>query len=103
MQSYDIITFDLANKIPFMLKRNPVYEAIRKGKFFEIIYEPLFDETKRTVAMTNIINIVKATGGKNLIVSSQASSNSTHRTPCDVASMLISLGLDKGKALSTMK
>ena len=63
----------------------------------------MFDETKRVVAMTNMINIIKATGGKNLIVSSHASNNGTHRTPYDVAALLISMGLDKNKALTSMK
>lgn len=53
--------------------------------------------------MTNMINIIKATGGKNLIVSSHASGNGTHRSPYDVAALLISLGLDKNKSLATMK
>jgi hypothetical protein len=30
-------------KMPFMLKRNPIYDAIRKGKFFEIQYDSIFD------------------------------------------------------------
>ena len=55
-----------------MLKRNPVYEAIRKGKFFEIQYQAIFKEETRVVCMTNIINLIKATGGKNIIVSSHA-------------------------------
>jgi RNase P/RNase MRP subunit p30 len=85
-----------------MLKRNPVYEAIRKGKHFEIWYEPMFDEARRVVAMTNMVNIIKATGGKNLVVSSRATDGSTHRTPFDAAALLVSLGLDKSKALGTM-
>jgi RNase P/RNase MRP subunit p30 len=97
-----LITFDLTCKLPFMLKRNPVYEAIRKGKYFEIWYEPMFDEPRRVVAMTNMVNIIKATGGKNLIVSSRATDGNTHRTPYDAAALLISLGLEKNKALGTM-
>lgn len=53
--------------------------------------------------MTNMINIIKATGGKNLITSSHASDSSIHRTPYDVAALLMSLGIDKNKALATMK
>lgn len=102
-KNYDLISFDIGNKLPFMLKRNPIYEAIRKGKYFEINYAPLFDDTKRVVCMTNIANIIKATNGKNLVVSSSAHDFSSHRTPYDVASLLISLGLDKNMALSCMK
>lgn len=63
----------------------------------------MFDESTRVVAMTNMVNIIKATGGKNLIVSSHAGEASKHRTPYDVAALLVSLGLDKNKALAAMK
>ncbi len=86
-----------------MLKRNPVYEAIRKGKYFQINYAPLFDDSKRVICMTNIANIIKATNGKNLIVSSNVSDFAYHRTPYDVSSLLISLGLNKNMALAAMK
>jgi hypothetical protein len=33
----------MAVKMPFMLKRNPVYDALRKGKYFEIQYDAMFD------------------------------------------------------------
>lgn len=63
----------------------------------------MFDENKRVIAMTNIINIIKATNGKNLITSSHVSDASMHRTPYDIAALLMSLGIDKNKALATMK
>jgi RNase P/RNase MRP subunit p30 len=53
--------------------------------------------------MTNMVNIIKATGGKNIITSSHTSNGNIHRTPYDVAALLISLGLDKNKALGTLK
>jgi len=86
-----------------MLKRNPVYEALRKGKYFEIQYDPLFDDSTRVVCMTNIINIIKATQGKNIIVSSHSSSLKTHRTPYDVVALMSSLGMDKNRIFETMK
>lgn len=90
-------------KLPFMLKRNPVYEALRKGKYFELQYGAIFDEATRVVCMTNMINVIKATGGKNIILASNASSTHTHRTPYDAAALLVSLGLHKSQALETMK
>lgn len=86
-----------------MLKRNPVYEALRKGKYFELTYEGLFDDKTRVVAMTNLINLIKATNGKNLILSSHASEPQRHRTPYDAAALLSALGLPKNLALGTMK
>ena len=63
----------------------------------------MFDDEKRIYAMTNMVNIIKATGGKNLIISSHAGQSGQSRTPFDVAALMISLGLDKNKALSCMK
>lgn len=82
-------------KMPFMLKRNPVYEALRKGKYFELQYDTIFDDATRVICMTNMINIIKATKGKNIIISSHSSSVYRHRTPYDVASLLITLGMNK--------
>lgn len=53
--------------------------------------------------MTNIINLIKATNGKNLVVSSHVNSVYQHRTPYDVAALLATLGLPKNQALATMK
>ena len=53
--------------------------------------------------MTNTINIIKATKGKNIIISSHSSSLYRHRTPYDIASLLISLGMNKNQILECMK
>ena len=63
----------------------------------------MFEDNTRVICMTNIINIIKATKGKNLIISSHASSIYKHRTPYDVASLLITLGMDKNQTLTCMK
>jgi ribonuclease P/MRP protein subunit RPP1 len=81
-----------------MLKRNPVYEAIRKGKFFEISYGALYDANKKRVCLTNCINIIKATKGKNLILTSNVNSHIYHRAPSDICSLLVTLGLSRDKA-----
>lgn len=88
----------MGEKIPFMLKRSPVFEAIRKGKFFEITVGALYDANKKRVCMTNCLNIIKATKGKNLIVSSDVSTTLYHRSGYDICSLLISLGLNKDQA-----
>jgi hypothetical protein len=53
--------------------------------------------------MTNMINVIKATGGKNILVTSHSGNFKTHRTPYDVAALMSSLGLSKNLALATMK
>ena len=103
MQNYDMISLDMALKMPFMLKRNPMYEALRKNKFFEIQYSAMFEDSSRVVCMTNMINVIKATGGKNIVVTSHANSYMLHRTPYDAAALLVSLGLNKNQVLAAMK
>ena len=51
------------------------------------------------MCLTNCINLIKATKGKNLIVSSDVSAAIFHRTPTDICSVLVSLGLPRDKAL----
>lgn len=97
-QYYDILSFDLAEKLPFTLKRNQVYEAIRKGKYFELTYGGVFDASKKRICLTNCINLIRATKGKNLIVSSGVASHIYHRSPVDVCSLLVTLGLKREMA-----
>lgn len=63
----------------------------------------IFDDATRVICMTNMINIIKATKGKNIIISSHSSSVYRHRTPYDVASLLITLGMNKNEILACMK
>jgi RNase P/RNase MRP subunit p30 len=93
----------MSGKMPFMLKRNPVYEALRKGKYFELQYDSMFEDNSRVICMTNMINTIKATNAKNIIVTSHANGFKTHRTPYDVAALMTTLGLNKNLALAAMK
>lgn len=63
----------------------------------------MFDDSTRVVCMTNMINVIKATGGKNIIVSSHTDNTKTHRSPYDVAALMASLNLPKHLALAAMK
>ena len=63
----------------------------------------MFDDATRVICMTNIINLVKATGGKNIIISSHADNFKLHRSPYDVAALMSTLGLNKNVVLATMK
>jgi ribonuclease P/MRP protein subunit RPP1 len=85
-----------------MLKRNQVYEAIRKGKFFELQYSGMFDANKKRVCLTNCINLIKATKGKNLLVSSGLSSHIYHRSPVDICSLLLTLGMKRERAIKCL-
>ena len=62
----------------------------------------MFDPQRRVVCMTNIVNLIKATNGNNLIVSSHCSEHSSHRTPFDIAALLVSLGMHNNAVLAAM-
>jgi ribonuclease P/MRP protein subunit RPP1 len=68
----DIITFDFSRKLPFYLKLPPVGVAIERGIFFEICYSPsLRDMSSRRFLVSNALQLVRATKGKNIIISSE--------------------------------
>ncbi|EKX31759.1 hypothetical protein GUITHDRAFT_122047 [Guillardia theta CCMP2712] len=87
----DIISLDLANRLAFPIK------AIDRGVFFEITYGPcLRDAGARRQLFSNAMELVRATRGRNLIISSQAERAMELRSPHDVISMSEMLGLGQG-------
>ncbi|XP_062081937.1 protein GAMETOPHYTE DEFECTIVE 1 [Humulus lupulus] len=97
----DIIAIDFSEKLPFRLKLPMVKAAIQRGVFFEITYSNLITDIQaRRQMITNAKLLVDWTRGKNLIISSAASSVFELRGPYDVAnlSFLLGLALEQAKA-----
>ncbi|GAB2286020.1 hypothetical protein Dimus_020443 [Dionaea muscipula] len=90
----DLIAIDFSDKLPFRLKLPMVKAAIKRGVYFEITYSGLIaDPQVRRQLISNAKLLVDWTRGKNLIVSSSASSVIEFRGPNDVANLLSLLGL----------
>lgn len=53
--------------------------------------------------MTNIINIIKATNGKNIVVSSRADGPAMHRSVYDVGAVMLCLGMGRAGVLEAMR
>eukprot|EP01147_Barroeca_monosierra_P007617 gene7617-9880_t len=99
----DIITFDLAGRIPFYVKTTHVSMAISKGVYFELIYAPVIqDESMRRNAIANAQNIVRISKGRNIIVSSGTGDAKLLRGPRDVAMLLRMFGLKKDQCISAI-
>ncbi|KAF8027769.1 hypothetical protein BT93_E0632 [Corymbia citriodora subsp. variegata] len=97
----DIIAIDFSEKLPFRLKLHMVKTAIERGVYFEISYSSLIsDPQMRRQVISTAKLLVDWTRGKNLIITSAASSINEIRGPYDVANVLSLLGIsmEQGKA-----
>lgn len=98
----DIISLDFSQKLPFRLKLAMVQAAIKRGVHFEISYSHLIaDCHARRHILSEAKRLGEWTRGKNLIISSSASSLNEVRGPHDVANLstiLLGLTMEQAKA-----
>ncbi|GAB2214699.1 hypothetical protein Drorol1_Dr00019061 [Drosera rotundifolia] len=99
----DLISIDFSDKLRFRLKLPAIKAALARGVFFEICYSPLLEDAHlRGYLIPNVKYLVSWTRGKNLIVSSCASSVLGLRGPADVSNLLFLLGLPLQHAKSAV-
>lgn len=90
----DIISLDLTSRLPFYLKLSQVRQAVQRGIHFEIVYSPAIRSTsQRKYIISNALEIVRATKGKNTLLSSQAESTLDLRGPYDISNLGLLFGL----------
>ena len=97
----DLISLDFSTRLPFYIKSSSASLAISKGIYFEICYSSsIHDLNARKNLTINARNLIRATKGKNIIISSNASSAMQLRGPYDLMNLFALFGLnpDKGKA-----
>ncbi|KAG1337953.1 hypothetical protein COCNU_04G002590 [Cocos nucifera] len=98
----DIISIDFSQRLPFRLKLPMVEIAIKRGLYFEITYSHLIaDVHVRRQMLSDAKLLVDWTRGKNLIISSAASTVNAIRGPYDVANLsafLLGLSIERAKA-----
>jgi len=95
----DIISFDLSERMPVQLKRPQVNQAVSRGIMFELTYSSGFkDRVSKRMMIANALQIVEATKGKNLIISSGALDAFSQRSPNDVINLGIMFGMTQDQA-----
>ncbi|XP_070539901.1 ribonuclease P protein subunit p30-like [Ptychodera flava] len=95
----DIITLNLAERLPFRVKFHPVKAAIERGIHFEINYAPAVrDSTARRNIISNALSLMSMCKGKNIILSSDAESAMELRGPYDVANLGFLFGMKESQA-----
>jgi ribonuclease P/MRP protein subunit RPP1 len=94
----DLISLDLSQRLPFLLKFPTVSSAITRGVRFEICYSPI---TGSSDAKRNLIagatTLIRATRGRGIILSSEAKSAFGLRGPHDVMNLAQIWGLEQAK------
>jgi ribonuclease P/MRP protein subunit RPP1 len=79
----DIIALDLSQRLPFFVKPKQVELAIGRGVYFEIGYSgAIVDATARRNLISNAIQLVRASRGRHVVISSKAERAILARGPC---------------------
>ena len=95
----DMIAIDGYAGMPFPLRQATVERAVKRGVFFELTYaKALGDSTARRHFISNAIELVRATRGRNLVLSSGARRPMDLRSPNDIANLAMLFGLDGASA-----
>ena len=91
-----IISLDLSERLPFLLKMRPVAVALQRGVRFEVCYSAGVLGL-RTGGLANLIGgataLIRATQGRGIIVSSEARSALGLRAPMDMMNLTATWGL----------
>jgi ribonuclease P/MRP protein subunit RPP1 len=81
----DVITINFEEKVNFALRKTTILNAIKRGVFFEIIYnEFIKSDSKRGIFISNVLLLLDVTKGENVIISSGSNSFFYHRSPYDI-------------------
>jgi len=99
----DLISLDLSTRFPFYFKHTMLSSALQRGIKFELCYASgLLNNdggASRRNLISNATQLIRATRGRGLVISSQAKRALGCRGPADVVNMAVlwGLGQERGK------
>ncbi|CDW90528.1 rnase p subunit p30 family protein [Stylonychia lemnae] len=112
----DIISIDLTKRLSFFISKVLVKQALQRGIQFEICYGAgCFEgsQTNRKQFLQNVMQLVKVSKGKGIILSCEANNSIYQRTPIDCIQMqeinmnefirALMFGMGQREALMTMQ
>jgi ribonuclease P/MRP protein subunit RPP1 len=98
----DIITYN-SKTIRIRINRKFYYVAIRRNMFFELKYSPaIVDSNERRATITRAQQYHMSGKSKGIIISSEASNRFHIRSPYDISSLGLILGLSEEQAKSAI-
>nr|KAJ3419728.1 Ribonuclease P protein subunit p30 [Polyrhizophydium stewartii] len=84
----DIVSLDMGSRLPFHLRHPTINAAIQRGVHFEICYAPAIrDSTARRHIISNSAALMRATKGRNIVLSSELVQAFDLRGPHDIANL----------------
>merc|ERR1712232_647619 len=90
----DIISLILDEKMPWPLRRKDLQAFTKRGGFFEIEFAPaLRDPARRRHVIGNVDQLLHATRGKSVLLTSAAADTLELLSPADLANFAAVLGL----------
>ncbi|KAK5124104.1 hypothetical protein LTR85_001807 [Meristemomyces frigidus] len=100
----DIISLDLTQRFPFYFRYKMLSEAIRSGKRFELCYSQglLGDTSARRNLISNATQLIRASRGRGLIISSEAKAAVGCRGPWDAINLATIWGLGQERGFEAM-
>ncbi|KAI0137564.1 PHP domain-like protein [Hypoxylon sp. NC0597] len=104
-----LISLDLTSRLPFYLRPKPCMAAVSRGLRFEICYGravgPGADARARANFIGNVAQLVRATRGRGLVVSSGGEGGGgvlALRAPADVVNLLAVWGLPTDRGMEAL-
>lgn len=101
----DIISLDLTTRFPFYFRQKTLSSALQRGIKIEICYAPAIlesDGQARRNLISNATQLIRATRGKGLVISSEARRALALRSPCDVINLACVWGLGQEKGVEAV-
>ncbi|PKK53339.1 hypothetical protein CI102_2130 [Trichoderma harzianum] len=101
-----IISLDMAQHFPFYFRPKPCMAAVSRGVRFEICYSQALlaaDPRGRANFISNATNLIRATRGRGIIISSEAKSAFGLRAPADIVNLFNVWGLQSEKAMEGLR
>lgn len=102
----DLISLDLSTRFPFYFKHKTLANALRRGVKFEICYGPGILNSDGGASRRNLISnatqLIRATRGRGIVISSEARRALACRGPADVVNLAVLWGLGQEKGMEAI-
>ncbi|KAF2435737.1 PHP domain-like protein [Tothia fuscella] len=101
----DLISLDLTLRYPFHFKHKVLLDAVNRGVRIELCYGPgitSMDKTARKQLIENATAIIRATRGRGIVISSEATSALQCRAPTDIVNLATVWGLGQERGVEAL-
>ena len=102
----DLISLDLSSRFSFYFKHKTLANALQRGVKFEICYSPGILNSDGGASRRNLISnatqLIRATRGRGIVISSEAKRALACRGPADLVNLAVLWGLGQEKGMEAV-